>query len=163
MVGLIPLYGCVTLTSDMMKKLPAFTKRVEWFMSHRPSLASQVTVLDDHTNGSGTGAGAARLLALPSLDRMLRLLDRLFDEDEFLAPYLKQSRNATQRKQCVGDFLDLVCLSARTMHPHAHDASYVQTSKRNRIDGDPCATAMARVLSCKVRGAVPQPRLRGGA
>ena len=66
MVGLIPLYAVVTLTSDMMNKLPSFSKRVEWFMTHKTHLASQVTVLDDHNSSNG----CARLLALPSMDRM---------------------------------------------------------------------------------------------
>ena len=45
-------------------------------------------------NGSectGTGSGGAgskgRLLAIPSRERLVRVLQYLFDEDEFLSPY----------------------------------------------------------------------------
>lgn len=42
MVGLIPLYACLVLEDDVIKKLPGFKKRLEWFLVNRPDLAKQV-------------------------------------------------------------------------------------------------------------------------
>ena len=42
MVGLIPLYACLVLENDVIKKLPGFRKRLEWFLKNRPDLSKQV-------------------------------------------------------------------------------------------------------------------------
>lgn len=42
MVGLIPLYACLVLEDDVIKKLPGFRKRLQWFMNNRQDIAKQV-------------------------------------------------------------------------------------------------------------------------
>ena len=39
MVGLIPLFAVETLEPELLEKLPGFSKRLEWFLNHRPDLA----------------------------------------------------------------------------------------------------------------------------
>src|SRR5277367_2799552 len=43
MVGLIPLFAVETLEPEMLEQLPGFRKRLEWFLNHRPDLASLVS------------------------------------------------------------------------------------------------------------------------
>ena len=42
MVGLIPLYACLVLEDDVIKKLPGFRKRLQWFLDNRQDIAKQV-------------------------------------------------------------------------------------------------------------------------
>ena len=49
MVGLVPLFACLVLEDEVIKKLPGFKKRLDWFLKNRQDLASQVcnTVISD--------------------------------------------------------------------------------------------------------------------
>lgn len=81
LVGLIPLIAVEVLDSEAIKSLPDFSKRVAWFLKYRGDLARHITYLDardchDH-----------RLLAIPSRERLERVLTYLLDENEFLSPY----------------------------------------------------------------------------
>ncbi len=81
MVGLIPLFAVETLEPELLDKVPDFKRRLEWFLSYRPDLASLVS----HWNEEGRGH--RRLLSLLRGHRMKRLLKRMLDETEFLSPY----------------------------------------------------------------------------
>ncbi len=59
MVGLIPLFAVETLEPEMLDRLPGFRKRLEWFLNHRPDLASLVS----HWESPGRGAAAAVVAA----------------------------------------------------------------------------------------------------
>ncbi|HXA98952.1 MAG TPA: hypothetical protein VNW05_00380, partial [Steroidobacteraceae bacterium] len=81
MVGLIPLLAVETLEPELLDKLPGFRRRLEWFLSHRPDLASLVSHWEE------PGRGQRRLLSLLRGHRMKRLLSRMLDESEFLSDY----------------------------------------------------------------------------
>ena len=81
MVGLIPLFAVETLEPEMLDRLPGFRKRLEWFLNHRPDLASLVS------HWESPGRGQRRLLSLLRGQRMKRLLRRMLDESEFLSDY----------------------------------------------------------------------------
>jgi Mannosylglycerate hydrolase MGH1-like glycoside hydrolase domain len=83
MVGLIPLFACEVLEAEVIDRLPGFSKRMRWFLDHRTDLASHIACMEP---GPGEGHGH-RLLAIPSRDRLLRVLRYLLDENEFLSPY----------------------------------------------------------------------------
>ena len=80
MVGLIPLCAVGVLEQADISRLPGFTKRMQWFIENRKDLARHISVMQGH------GAGH-RLLAIPSRDRLVRVLRYLLDEQEFLSPY----------------------------------------------------------------------------
>jgi hypothetical protein len=83
MVGLIPLLACEVLEGDVIGRLPGFSKRMRWFLEHRTDLAKHIACME-----TGPGEGHThRLLAIPSRDRLLRVLRYLLDENEFLSPY----------------------------------------------------------------------------
>lgn len=85
MVGLIPLFAVEVLDDAVIDHLPGFKARMEWFLNHRPDLARQISCME-HDHGDGP-ARTRRLLAIPSRERLIRVVQYLLDENEFLSPY----------------------------------------------------------------------------
>jgi hypothetical protein len=81
MVGLIPLFAVEVLEESAFRAMPGFTRRLRWFLEHRPDLAKLVSRWEDTANGE------RHLLSLLRGHRMKRLLARMLDETEFLAAY----------------------------------------------------------------------------
>ena len=81
LVGLMPLLAVETIEPDLLERLPNFRRRMEWFLNHKPELASLVSRWQE------PGMGERRLLALVRGHRMKRLLARMLDRDEFLGNY----------------------------------------------------------------------------
>ncbi len=71
MVGLIPLFAVETLEPALLDQLPAFRKRMEWFLNHRPDLARLVSRWQEG------GQGERQLLSLLRGHRMKCLLRRM--------------------------------------------------------------------------------------
>ncbi|MGH9351553.1 MAG: MGH1-like glycoside hydrolase domain-containing protein, partial [Terriglobia bacterium] len=80
-VGLIPLFGAMTLEPQMVNKLPGFKRRMQWFLDHAPILSKHVD------QSMQTANGPRRLLTLVARDRLERVLRYMLDESEFLSPY----------------------------------------------------------------------------
>lgn len=83
MVGLVPLLAVEVLDQDVIVSLPGFRKRMRWFLDNRPELAVHTSYMERTTKESGE----IRLLAIPSKDRLIRVLTRMLDEREFLSPH----------------------------------------------------------------------------
>ena len=81
LVGLLPLIAVELLDEGRIALLPGFKKRMDWFLQHRSDLAHHVSYCQ-----SG-GTHGHRLLAIPSRERLERLLGYLLDEKEFLSPF----------------------------------------------------------------------------
>ena len=84
MVGIIPLFAATVLDNDVIERLPGFKKRMEWFLEHRSDLSEFMTYMDTDADGRNTGQ---RLLALPTRDRVRRIMKYVLDESEFLSPF----------------------------------------------------------------------------
>jgi len=84
LVGLIPLIAVDSLEDDVLSSLPGFRKRMAWFLENRKDLAGQIAWME--APGSEKGHGH-HLLAIPSRERLVRILRYLLDENEFLSPY----------------------------------------------------------------------------
>ena len=87
MVGIIPLFTCEVLETDVIDRLPDFKKRMNWFLSHRKDLARHITYMADDPNSGHAGKERHSLLAIPSRERLTRVLKYVFDENEFLSPF----------------------------------------------------------------------------
>jgi hypothetical protein len=83
MVGLIPLFASAIIEDEMIAALPGFTKRMEWFLRNRPELESGIS----YASGRGAKRAGERLLAIPSRERLERVLRYAFDEREFLSDH----------------------------------------------------------------------------
>jgi hypothetical protein len=84
LVGLLPLIAVEILEDEVINKLPGFRKRMEWFLIHRKDLAQQITYM---TSDCREEIHGHRLLAIPSRDRLERMLRYMLDENEFLSPF----------------------------------------------------------------------------
>ena len=82
MVGMIPLFAVEVLDGELIDQLKGFRKRMDWFLNNRTELAKHISYMkpsdSKHTH---------YLLAIPSQQRLLRVLEYLLDEDEFLSPH----------------------------------------------------------------------------
>ncbi|KAL7411878.1 Six-hairpin glycosidase-like protein [Mrakia frigida] len=82
LVGLIPLYATLTLEPDVIKRFPGFKKRMDWFLENRPELSNR-----NIANMKTAGKADRRLLALASKERLVRILEKMLDEKEFLSEF----------------------------------------------------------------------------
>jgi glycogen debranching enzyme len=92
LVGLLSLIAVEILDERKINKLPGFAKRMNWFLKHRKDLEVVITycrVKVEHGN---------RILAIPSKERLERMLKYLIDEDEFLSPFGVRSLSKVHAK-----------------------------------------------------------------
>jgi hypothetical protein len=83
MVGLLPLIAVSALEKETIDRLPGFKKRFDWFMQHNAELAhhiSRTETADSHEHHHW-------LLAIPSKEKLIRVLRYMLDESEFLSPF----------------------------------------------------------------------------
>jgi Glycosyl hydrolase family 63 C-terminal domain len=81
MVGLIPLFAVETLEPEVVERLPAFMRRMQWFIDNRPEFRTNVDTV------TVAGGGVRRLLSIVNRTQLTRVLRYMLDRDEFLSPY----------------------------------------------------------------------------
>lgn len=81
-VGIIPLFAVEFIDEARLDKLPGFAKRTRWFLENRKDLSSHISYMA--LDGCDKGR---RLLAIPTRERLERVLKYVFDEAEFLSPH----------------------------------------------------------------------------
>jgi hypothetical protein len=79
LVGLLPLIAVEILEVDTIAQLPGFRKRLDWFIKNRLEAARHLFYCE--------GGHKQRLLAIPSRERLERVLHYMLDENEFLSPF----------------------------------------------------------------------------
>jgi len=82
MVGLIPLLAVEVIDEEVIGRLPQFGKRLRWFLDHRPDLRQHISCME-----KGGARSGKMLLAIPSRERLERVLKYVLDENEFLSPH----------------------------------------------------------------------------
>lgn len=99
MVGLMPLYATLVLEPSVIKRFPGFKKRMDWFIENRPDISLRnvanikgnfrIACLRSVLTQCVTerGKGDRKLLALASKERLVRILEKMFDEKDFLSDY----------------------------------------------------------------------------
>lgn len=80
LVGLIPLYAIEVLRAQDLEPFPAFRNDVEWFLSNRADLVGDACYRE-------TRGGKRYVLSIAAPDQFARILRRLSDSAEFLAPH----------------------------------------------------------------------------
>jgi hypothetical protein len=83
LVGMVPMLAVEVLEADVVERLPGFKARMEWFLRNRRDIPWHATCACAHAGASE----GHRLLAIPSRERLERVVGRLMDEDEFLSPF----------------------------------------------------------------------------
>ncbi|MEM1060857.1 MAG: glucosidase [Planctomycetota bacterium] len=95
-VGLIPLFTVDVIEESVLERLPGFKKRTEWFERYRGDRLKNITYLEKTDSESGVGK---RLMAVPTRERLEKMLAYMLDEDEFLSPYGIRSLSKIHEKQ----------------------------------------------------------------
>src|SRR3954452_14363956 len=84
MVGIIPLFAVSAINEEVVfRRLPGFAKRMRWFLRNRQDLAGQISFMESPRRPDDT----IYLLAIPSRERLVRVLRYALDEAEFLSPH----------------------------------------------------------------------------
>jgi hypothetical protein len=78
MVGLIPLYAVEVLDREDLDPHPEFLGNVEWFIKNRPDLVG---------NACYSVEGKRYVLSIADSDQFARILQYVWDPNEFLAPH----------------------------------------------------------------------------
>ena len=92
-IGLVPLLAVHILEPELLDKLPRFRRRMEWLLRFRPRLAAHVVPYDEK------GASGHFQLGIVSKKNLMRILDRLFDPDEFLSEFGIRSLSRSHAQQ----------------------------------------------------------------
>ena len=77
-VGLTSLFAVSIMSMEMFRRLPDFKKRIEWFETYRAK-NNRYWPNEEHSDGEGI------LISLVKKDRLIHLLHRLLNEEEFLS------------------------------------------------------------------------------
>ncbi|TWT57082.1 Mannosyl oligosaccharide glucosidase [Thalassoglobus neptunius] len=85
-VGIIPLFTVDILFERIINQLPEFQKRMNWMLKHRRDLNEFMTFLE-HGTADKDGTNGLWLLAIPTRERLERILKYLLDENEFLSKF----------------------------------------------------------------------------
>ena len=77
MVGLIPIFATRVISAEQLDSLPNFRNHFEWFRENKP----------EHAKHMWKNERGDFLLSLVSPDRLVRLLEKALDQDEFLSDF----------------------------------------------------------------------------
>src|SRR5579863_3214251 len=80
MVGLIPLFAVESFEPEDLARLPAFVRRMDWFLKHNPDVSEHVDM------SQKTDKGSRVLLSIANRKKLERIYKYVFDENEFLSP-----------------------------------------------------------------------------
>jgi hypothetical protein len=119
LVGLLPLFAVDTIEPETLAQMPDLERRMKWFMEHRPHLVGNMASV------TVPGTGQRRLFALLTRDRLVRVLRRMLDEDEFLSPYGIRSISKVHKKEPYVFEVD----------GHAHSVDYWPAESRSGLFG----------------------------
>ena len=81
MVGFVPMFGVSVVSADACQRYPAFERRRQWFIKHRPDLMQSVGPMVT------PGVNNTLILGLVRPEQLKRMLQYMLDEKEFLSPY----------------------------------------------------------------------------
>jgi hypothetical protein len=81
MVGLVPLFAVETFEPEDLVRLPAFSRRMQWFLDHHADVAEHVDMSRRNERGPRL------LLTIANRKKLERIYRYVLDENEFLSPY----------------------------------------------------------------------------
>lgn len=105
-VGLTPLYAVTTMSKRVLDKLADFRKRTTWFEKYRKKN-------EKFWPNEERGDGEEILLSLVRQDRLVLLLEKLLDEEEFLSPGGIRALSKYHDKQTYSVTVDGITYSIR--------------------------------------------------
>jgi len=91
MVGLMPLYAVQTMEPELLDAMPAFKRRLCWFIENRSDLTGNLASMCTF------GHKERRLFSVADRDQLERILEVMLDENEFLSPHGLRALSARHR------------------------------------------------------------------
>ena len=95
MVGVLPLIAVEVLEEETFAHLEGFKRRMNWFLTNRTDVTRDIACMRPRDRDGRS----RRLLAIPTRDRLERVLRYVLDETEFLAPNGLRSVSRVHREQ----------------------------------------------------------------
>jgi Mannosylglycerate hydrolase MGH1-like glycoside hydrolase domain len=95
MVGLMPLIAVEVLDEGKFAHLRGFQRRMGWFLHNRQDVAGIIACMQPQEEHGQV----KRLLAIPTRERLVRVLRYMLDETEFLAPHGIRSVSRVHRER----------------------------------------------------------------
>lgn len=83
LVGLMPLISVEVMSLEKLNKLPGFKKRMDWFLRNRPETGKHISYCET----THCERGDKMLLAMPTKERLEKLLTHMLNSDEFLSEF----------------------------------------------------------------------------
>lgn len=84
LVGIIPLFAVDCLTEDLLEQFPEFAKNFKWFLENQPDVCKNcITIIDSKTRPGEK----EYFLSLMDFEKKARILERVWDPEEFRSPY----------------------------------------------------------------------------
>jgi hypothetical protein len=96
LVGLIPLFAIERLEVPWIKPFHEFTGAFQWFLRNRHDLVREVV------HEVGEGDRKTYVLTILDENQLRRIMERLFDEKEFLSPYGVRSLSRAHLEESFG-------------------------------------------------------------
>jgi hypothetical protein len=96
-VGIIPLFAVEVLEDQRLTKVRGFRHRMDWFLKNRQDLARHISYMTEESDVGGTHE--RRLLAIPSRERLEKVLRYVFNENEFLSPHGVRALSRVHREK----------------------------------------------------------------
>ncbi|HVE76120.1 MAG TPA: glucosidase [Actinomycetota bacterium] len=115
MVGLIVLFAVLVLEEKNVRRLPDFVDRELWFLSDKLSILDVIPHIDR------TGERGERILSIVGPERLRRILEKMFDESEFLSPFGIRALSRVHKDQPLE--VDLGGVFARVEYEPAESSS----------------------------------------
>jgi hypothetical protein len=91
LVGLMPLYAVQVMSPELLDAMPAFKRRLEWFIDNRSDLTGNLACMRTQ------GHKERRLFSVATRSQLERILEVMLDENEFLSPYGIRALSAYHR------------------------------------------------------------------
>jgi hypothetical protein len=91
LVGLMPLYAVQVMSPELLDAMPAFKRRLEWFIDNRSDLTGNLACMRTQ------GHKERRLFSVATRPQLERILEVMLDENEFLSPFGIRALSAYHR------------------------------------------------------------------
>jgi hypothetical protein len=102
LVGLMPLLAVETLEHDLVESLPVFKRRLNWFFENRLYLRDRGQVACVRAPGEQS----RRLLSIVNRDHLVKVLQPMLDENEFLSEFGIRSVSKYHEKKPYTFYVD---------------------------------------------------------